>query len=318
MQQEAKAILASLNPMGTGVFETMPEDAAAAGDGPISKLPPALQDTVRMHAENLKFIKGTIQRLEAELAQETDPRRRAELQFKLLHARTDVIVEEDLVQSSLTGQIVRRQTPFDDYAQALFVETIRENQQKMERFQRVQASLQRLAGMLPPGEAEEARKFIDRQIDRKAMGAMDFDNVWQVAEALHNKVAGYAMAEQAKNDERAAWAQFGLETAETLKGTADTSMTVLSLFGGRPLAAAYNAATGYVEGGLLEGLLRTAAWCGTPAYVASEGIRGYQRIGPNGERGGWGGGRTRGHRFCQGEALRVMSKLFRNVPLVAR
>ncbi len=288
-QREARSILSSLDPKGTGVFETVPTEAIEAGDDPVSKLPPTLRDTVRMHTDNLKFLKGTIQRLEGELAAETDPQRRAELQFRLLQARSDVIAEEDLIQSHLTGQIVRRPTPFDEYASARFVESIRENQQKMERFQRAQAALQRLAGMLPPGEAEEARKFIDRQIDRKAMAAMDFEKVRRVAEALHNKATGYFLAEQAKSEEAAAMAQYGLETAERFKSTADNSLFVLSLFGGRPVMAAYQAATGYVEGGPLESILRTAAWCGTPAYVASEAVRGYTRVGPDGERAGWTG-----------------------------
>jgi|GEM_PF-990720 len=288
-QREARAILASLNPKGTGVFETVPAENVAVGEDPVSKLPPALQDTVKMHAENIRFIKGTIQRLEKELAAEADPRRRAELQFELLHARSDVIAEEDLIQSALTGQIVSRRTPFDDYAQARFVESIRDNQQRMERFQRAQASLQRLAGMLPPGEAEEARRFIDRQIDRKAMAAMDFDKIRQVAEALNNKATGYFMGEQAKSEEKAAWAQFGLDTAQRLKDTADDSLLWLSLFGGRPAMVAYQAATGYLEGGPLESVLRTAAWCGTPAYVASEAVRGFVRVGPDGERAGWKG-----------------------------
>ncbi|MEJ5170774.1 MAG: hypothetical protein WHU10_07290, partial [Fimbriimonadales bacterium] len=287
-QREARAILQGLNPKGTGVFETVPETPVeGAGEDPVDKLPPDLRETVQMHAENIRFIKGTIQRLEAELATETDPARRGELEYRLLLSRSDVIREEDLITSHLTGQVVARRTPFDDYAHALFIQNIRENQQRMERFSRAQAALQRLAGMLPPGEAEEARRFIDRQIDRKAMASMDFDKVRQVAQALHNKATGYFEMQQAKGEEEAAWAQLGLDAAQNIKSAADNSLSILSLFGGRPVMIAYQAATGYTEGGPMEALLRSAAWRGTPAYIASEAIRGYSRVDENGERRGW-------------------------------
>lgn len=52
---------------------------------------------------------------------------------------------------------------------------------------------------------------------------------------------------------------------------------------------AYQAATGYIEGGPTEAILRTAAWAGTPAYVASEAFRGYQRTDDQGNPAGWAG-----------------------------
>lgn len=287
-QREARAILASLNPKGTGVFETTPE-TPAGGDDPMSKVPANLQAMVQLHTANIRFIKGTIDALQKQMAAESDPQRRAQLQWELLHAQSDLMAEEDLIQSQLTGQIIHRRGPFEEYAQQRFVQSIREDQQKMERFQRAQAALQRLAGMLPSGEAEAARALIDRQIDRKALASMDMEKVRRVAEALSNKVQGYAQANQAAEEEKAAWADYVVKLAEDYKSVADKSMFVASLFGGKPVMLAYQAATGYVEGGPLESVLRTAAWCGTPAYVATEAFRGYTRVGPNGEREGWTG-----------------------------
>ncbi|MCX7801002.1 MAG: hypothetical protein N2109_11750 [Fimbriimonadales bacterium] len=280
VQREARAILAGLNPKGTGVFQTVADLGAGGAQNPSDAIPESLRPTIELHTANIRFIKGTIQRLQEELSREADPSRRAQLELQLVLCRSDLMAEEDLIQSSLTGQIVHRRSPFEEYAQQLFVQRIREDQQRMERFARAQASLQRLAALLPPGEADEARRFIDRQIDRKAMAGLDFTKVSQVAEALNNKLQGYWQLEGAKSEESAAKAQLGLEVAQNLKWVADNSLSVLSIFGGRPLSIAYQAATGYVEGGPLESVLRTAAWCGTPAYMATEALRGFQR-------GGW-------------------------------
>jgi len=275
------------------VWTTDPNQIANAGknieEGPPETSDKAKSEAKAFHEGNIRIIQRNLERDRADLAKETDPGRRAMLEMRILQAESDLIAEQDLIASIETGQIVHRRTPFDDYAHDRFVQSIRENQMEMERFQRATAALQRLARMLPQGEAEEARRFIDRQLAGGVLAKMDMDAVQKIANALNEKVQGYVEAERARANLDEAWAQANLETAERFKSAADKSLFVCSLFGGRGVMIAYQAATGYVEGGPQEAILRTAAWCGTPAYVASEAFRGYHRLDENGNPRGWAG-----------------------------
>lgn len=280
VQREARAILAGLNPRGTGVFETVSELPTGDGPNPADAIPDSLRPTIEFHTANIRFLKGNIQRLQDELFRETDPTRRAQLQFNLVVAQSDLMAEEDLIQSALTGQIVHRRSPFEEYAHERFRQSIREDQQKIERFQRAQAALQRLAALLPPGQSDEARRYIASQIDGRTIASLDFAKISQVGNVLNDKIHTYWTGE--RDRQQAIGDKFALyeQRAKELKWVCDNSLFVMSLFGGQSVTAVYKGLTGYVEGGPQKGILDAAAWCGTPAYVASEAFQGYQR-------GGW-------------------------------
>lgn len=278
------------------VWTTDPNEIAKAGQD-VEEVEggdedPRRAETLAFHERNILLIRRNIERDREELARETDPARRAVLEMRILAAESDLMAEEDLITSIKTGEIVHRRTPFEDFAHDRFVQSIREQQVQMEQFQRATAALQRLAGMLPPGEAEEARRFIDRQLSGGVLANQDFAAVRRIAEALSNKVQGYIEAERAKAQLDEAAAEYGLETAERLKSAADKGMFVCSIFGGRGVMIAYQAATGYVEGGPQEAILRTASWVSTPTYIAAEAFRGYHRVDENGEPAGWKGAAT--------------------------
>lgn len=273
-------------------------------DDPAEAERKAKEDAVWFHRDNITIIRRNLDRDRAELEKETDPARRAALEFRILQAESEIVAEQDLIKSIESGQIVHSRTPFDDFARDRFVQSIRENQSQMEQFQRANAALQRLAAMLPPGEAEEARRFIDRQVTRETMAKLDIEQVKKVASALHLKVTGYIERDRAKAEEGDAWATYNLETAERFKSAADKGLFVCSLFGGKPVMMAYQAATGYIEGGPKEAILRAAAWYSTPAYVASEALRGYERLDENGQPRGWMGAAK------DAATAYVMAKLF--------
>jgi hypothetical protein len=264
----------------------------------------AQQDAVQFHEGNLRIIERNLNASRSELAKETDPTRRAALEWRILQGQSDLVAERDLITSIETGQIVHTRSPFDTYAHDRFVQGIRENQQQMEAFQRATASLQRLAGMLPDSEQEQARQFIARQVSGETVAKLDMAGVRKVADALSQKVQGYAARDAAKQEEKEAWATLGLDASERIKYAADGSMMACAILGGQGVMMAYQGATGYIEGGLTEGILRTAAWYGTPAYVATEAFRGYSRTDEKGNaRGLVGAAKDAGTAF-------VMAKLF--------
>lgn len=239
-------------------------------------------ERIEFHNQNMIIIQRNLDRDREDLAKETDPDRRAQLEFRVITALSDLQSEKDLVASIQTGELVRTRSPFDDYAHAGFIANIQQSQRQMERFQRSSDALFKLAGMLPGSEGGEARAFVERQLTPEARLNMDQAAVKRIAEALGKKVEGHYLGEQAKSDEDAAYATLGLEAAENIKSAADSSMMVLSLFGGQYVDAAYQAATGYVEGGMEEAVLRTASMFGPTAGAAAEAMRGYRERGVEG------------------------------------
>lgn len=242
----------------------------------------ASQETIDFHKSNIIIIEGHLAKDRAELAKETDPARRAALEFRILQGISDAQAEKDIIVSLESGRFVHTRTAFDDYAHAQFIQNIRENQLEMESFQRASAALYRLAGMLPPGEAWEYQDYIDKHLTMEAKTKMDKATVDKIASALNHKVQGHFQGLAAKSEEEAAWANFGLEAAENIKAGADTGMMVCSVFGGRPVYVAYQATTGYIEGGPVEAVLKSASAFGTAAHTSVEAFRGYQEGGLKG------------------------------------
>jgi hypothetical protein len=265
----------------------------------------ARMERIEFHKQNMIIIQRNLDRDRADLARETDPDRKAQLQFRVVTALSDLQSEKDLVASIETGELVRNRTPFDDYAHAGFVANIRESQQKIQHFQRSSDALFKLAAMLPGSEGSEARGFVERQLTPEVRLNMDQAAVKRIADALGKKVEGHYLGEQAKSDEAAAYATLGLEAAENIKSAADSSMMVLSLFGGQYVDAAYQAATGYIEGGPEEAVLRTASMFGPTAGAAAEAMRGYREGGVEGalKRGAISFATSKGIEYGMGKVL---------------
>ena len=231
---------------------------------------------------NLAIIQQHMSRDQAELDTETDTTRRASLQFRLLQAKSDLQAEQDLKTSFETGQMTHTRSPFDEYAHDQFVEQIQTTQQGMDQFQRASEGLQRLAYMLPSGEADLARAFIARQITATDRSQLNIAKLRQIGNALSLKVQGFQQLAQAKDDEAAARASMYLEMSQNIKSAADGGMQACSLFGGRALSLAYSAGTGFAEGGGTGALIQAAASLTTPTSLALTAFQGYQE-------GGWSG-----------------------------
>jgi len=242
----------------------------------------ARKERIEFHQANIVIVTRNLERDRDELARESDPQRRADLEFRIVHALSDMQQEKDLVMSFATGTFVHQRTAFDDYAHAGFIQNIEADQRRFEAFQHSTASLYRLAGMLPGSEGAEARDFVDRRLTLDARVEMDHAIVGQIASALGKKVEGHYQGEMAKSEEEAAWANLGLEAAQNVRSVADKTMMVCSLFGGRPVDLAYQSLTGYVEGGPAEAALRAASYFGTAASTAADAVRGYRDSGVSG------------------------------------
>ena len=264
---------------GTSVQNAVPAPAAAAA---ASSTETQKQQRILEIDANLEIIRQNMSRDQADLGKETDEKRRASLQFRILQAQSDLAAERDLKISLETGQLVHTRSPFDDYAHDQFVEQIRVSQQSMEQFQHASDGLQRLAYLLPPGEADAARAFIARQVTPEDRSKLNMTKLREIAHALNSKVQGFQGLQQAKDEEAAARASMYMEMAQNIKDAADGGMQACSLLGGRGLSLAYSAATGYAGGGGTGSLIQAAASLTTPTALALTAFQGYQE-------GGWSG-----------------------------
>lgn len=240
------------------------------------------QERIAFHQANIRIVERNLERDRADLAEASDPERRAQLQFRIVTAQSDIQSERDRIASIETGETVHSRTVFDDYAHNGMIVNIRKTQQEMQRFERSTQALYRLAGMLPNGEAATTRAFIDRQLTPDVVAQRDRESLKRIAQAVGNRVQGHHQQQEAAADEEAAWAMLGEQAATNIRTAADQSLMVLSIAGGQPVETAYQAVTGYIEGGPAEAALRAASNFGTRASIAVEALRGYQAGGLEG------------------------------------
>lgn len=227
---------------------------------------------------NMAFIRGNISAFREQLGKETDPGVKARLSYQIMTSEADLQAEEDLKKSVLTGQYVHTRTGFDDFVRGQFIENIRTEQMRMEEYQRCSASLQRMAALLPPADADGARDFIARQVTPSDVMNMDVAKLRKITDILYKQVEARATQEAAKGEEEAA--QVGLNWANRFKTAADAGMMATSLVAGPWLNVAYQGGTGAWEGGLTEGILRAASSYSIPSFLAAQAYQGYQA-------GGW-------------------------------
>ncbi|MFW6341547.1 MAG: hypothetical protein ACOC00_00825 [Halothiobacillaceae bacterium] len=234
------------------------------------------QARVGFHEANIRIIQRNVERDRTELAEETDPDRRAQLQFRIVTGLSDIQSEQDRIESIRTGETVHSRTAFDDYAHDGMIHNIRKTQQEMQRFERSTQALYRLASMMPDDEAGSMRAFIDRQLTPEVLAQRDQNSLKRIAEVVGKRVQGYHQQQEAAAEEEAAWAMLGEDVATNIKTASDQSLMVLSMVGGQPVEATYLAVTGYVEGGPAEAAMRAASSFGGRAAIAVEALRGYQ------------------------------------------
>jgi hypothetical protein len=145
---------------------------------------------------------------------------------------------------------------------------------RMEEFQRCNASLQRLAALLPPEDADGARDFIARQVTPADVMNMDVAKLRKMADILYKQVEARAAQDVAKGEEEVA--EVGLAWANRFKTAADAGMMATSIVAGPWLNVAYQGGTGAWDGGLTEGIIRAASSYTMPTFMAVQAYQGYQ------------------------------------------
>lgn len=235
------------------------------------------------HQANISYLRKREQELNAEIAKAKgagDQNRVAALEFQRIHVQSDMIYEEDRINEQKTGAFVASRTPFDDMCQL----QMRENTEKMIRnaymLKRQQQYVDFYLKELDGPQRENVYSIIDK-INRE--DPLNPERWAQLNNALDLGRYGRQLAEEAKNDEEIAWAEYKLNAATNIKAGADTGMAVCSIFGGpQAIALTYQFATGTAEEGLAEGAKRAVTMYSDAVDIAWSTYDGYQE-------GGWKG-----------------------------
>jgi hypothetical protein len=236
--------------------------------------PEVIKETIAFHESNIAILEKNLSREQADLGTEKDAKRREAFEFRVLTIKADIQAEKDLIASLKTGEIVHTRTEFDDYTQSQFIANIRANQIRMEVAQRQAAEAYRIAALLPPGEAETAKKFIERQLTPELIAKADLSKIQQVNGALITKVQGYVQQAQANKEIDSAE-----KTLMVLGGLQQAGNIAITFVGGQTGAAAYAGFTGYITGGPAEAIRGAASWYNTASYMAVEAYDGYTKGG---------------------------------------
>lgn len=272
-QMLVKKITDTLN-----AFKVTPmDDAVATAEAEPEEEPPnpeAIKEAIAFHESNIAILEKNLSQEQTELGTTKDEKRREALDFRIMTIKADIQAEKDLIASLQTGQIVHSRTEFDDYTQSQFIANIRANQIRMEVAQRQAAQAYRIAALLPPGEAEEAKKFIDRQLTPEALAKADLSKIEQVNAALSKKAQGYIEQAEAQKDVASAE-----RTLMILNGMQQAGNIAITFVGGQTGAAAYAGFTGYITGGPADAVRSAASWYNTATYVAVEAYDGYTKGG---------------------------------------
>lgn len=268
----------------TGAAKPLAEGVVAGSSAvaPATAEEKARQNAIAEHQNNIAAIEKFLARDRDELGRTADPRNRAALEWRILTAKADIQAEKDLIASMETGEYVHTRTEYDEVTHAQFVGNIQRQQQQLSAILKIMDRSERLIAIAPPAEQERLREFARRQLSPDLIAKMDLAKARQAMEAIGGQVQAHYEGAAARQDEKAAWAQFGMEAASNIKTAADTGIMLTSMFGGQPINLLYQAGTGYVEGGPAEAIKRAATTYSDAIDYAVTAYDGYQHGGLGG------------------------------------
>ena len=283
MIAQMNAELGASAPVAAAPAPAKPDGAAAAAAQAAKEKAEqerARKALIEEREQSLTYLRQKITRARQDLADVKDESARRFYEWQIRGWEADMQGERDEIQALQTGERSHTRTAWDEQCLQRMVQQSVEYNRRADTVRKIAAGIERMAGTVAPEEAEELRAFARRQLDAKTMAAADVGQARKAASAVFNKVQGLLQADAAKQDERAAWAGLGLEAAENIKGAADVGMQVTSAFGGQGVMYAYQAATGYVQGGPVEAVKKAASVYSQAVDYAATAYDGYQE-------GGW-------------------------------
>ena len=256
------------------------------------------EEQVKFHENNIKYFNSNIESLKGRLAgTAVDPETRNNLTRDLLYQLDARQKEQDAIMTIKTGEYVHTRTDLDALNMEMMAERGRQMAEGIHSMKRTVERMPRLIEMADPEERQRLRDFFERNMTTPEGGGFDPDRMRQAAGAIGDQVTGSLEKRAAGKEEWAAAVSSITEGIEYVKTGADVSMTLLSvaapvyLAHTAPNAIAasmraanaakvffgYQAASGYIEGGITGAFTSVASSYNTVTMMANAAINGYQR-----------------------------------------
>lgn len=235
------------------------------------------KEQVAFHEANVLYFQQNIESLERRIPDEKDPKALVALQRDLLYQRDALQRERDQMETIRTGEPVRTRTELDALNMQMMAQQGRADADRWEAYGRLLTQAPRVIALAPPEEQDALRDFFYRQLDPKAVARGDVEKMARLTKVIGEKVVGRLEEASGRADEKAVDASRDLAYVESVKAVADNSLTLLSLGGGTPVVMTYQAATGFLEGGVGEAVKRTVSGFNVATEIASAAIDGYQK-----------------------------------------
>ena len=263
-----------------------PTKAAAAAPTPTPRpTPPAKspaeleleKEKIAFHETNISYFESQVAAAERDVASAKDPGAREELTRRLLYARDALQRERDAITTIRTGEYTRTRTEADALNAAIMEKQGRDQAAYWSEVHRVLDHAPRLIAMAPEEERDRLKEFFRRQVTTEAIASGDLGRIRRAASAIGTTVRAGLEKDAADAELEAVDAAQSLAYVESVKKTCDTSLLVLSGFGGMGVAVTYMGVTGYMQGGPTEAFKQAATTWSMAARVASEAMDAYSR-----------------------------------------
>jgi hypothetical protein len=287
------------------------------------------EDAITFHRSMIEVLEGNLQREERELATTTDPARRQQLRWRILHIRSDIQAERDLIASYKTGTVVHTRTAFDDYAQQQFIARLKTEAERIDRTRTIVAGIERQIQLLPEDQRDGMRRKARELLDAEMIAKGDIERARRLAQAINEQLQGYwegqaAIAEEEaiRQEENEFWAHSGVMAAGSVVvglGTAGCAQTfgetaAITQWAPRLIGGVYGGATGVISGGPVEGVQQSISMAspvvGSTAVMFLQGWRqGLEQQGATWKDGLWHGAQNAGIGYFMGKGFELSSSM---------
>ncbi len=235
------------------------------------------KEQIAFHETNVLYFESQVAAAERDVAAAKDPASREELTRRLLYAKDALQKERDAITTIRTGEYTRTRTEADALNLMIMEKQGRDQAVYWSEVQRVLDHAPRLIAMAPDGERDHLKEFFHRQVTPEVIASGDLGRIRRAATSIGTKVVGGLEKDAADAELEAVDASQRLAYVESVKKTCDTSLLVLSGFGGTGIATAYMGLTGYMQGGPTEAVKQAATTWSMAARVASDAMDAYTK-----------------------------------------
>ena len=241
--------------------------------------PPPKDDSIaqqiKTYQENIDLLQLDLTRLRQRLGEAKSDGDREFYQRLILGKEAEAQAHRDFITTLQTGNWTHTRTAWEDAAQQTTSDAFIRQMQRSSAFRRILNNADTLIAHLPVEEQFVARQELQRAM-MAASATTDLEAARKAAEKIQIRARTYQRNEGDRWALRGDTAAAFEDSAQKLKTVCDTSLNILSMGGGKPILCAYQAATGYIEGGpakAVETVVRSYSEAVDYGFIALEGYR---------------------------------------------